>query len=98
MATELTKPVARRTSARVFETGQRRHVVLTLLPPARVGVRLAGTRLTYQLDAEMIYSFAVKRFVADIETRAKAIRKREGVTMRSARARARKELIESLKV
>jgi hypothetical protein len=96
--TDLTKPVTRKTSAAIHEKGQRRPVLVTLIPPAKIGVRLAGTRQTFTLDAEAVYSIAVKFHLAQIEKRAKYIAKHEGLKMRSALARARKELNAKLKI
>jgi len=96
--TDLTKPVTRKTSARIHEKGLNRTVLLTLIPPAGLGVRLAGTRQTYQLDAESVYSIAVKIYLQDVDKRAKQIAKNEGVKMRSAKAKARKELAAKLKI
>lgn len=94
--TDLTKPVTRKTSAAIHEKGQRRPVLVTLIPPAKVGVRLAGTRQTYSVDVEAVYSIAVKMHLADVEKRAKQIAKNEGLKIRSARAKARKELAKKL--
>jgi len=96
--TDLTKPVTRKTFAGIHEKGKRRHILLTLIPPARVGVRLAGTRQTYQLDAEAVYSIAVKLHLQDVDKRAKQLAKLEKLTMRTARARAKKELAKKLSI
>lgn len=96
--TDLTKPLTRKTAARIHEKGEKRAVLITLIPPAKVGVRLAGTRQTYQLDAEAVYSIAVKFHLANVEKRAKQIHKTEGLKMRSAMAKARRELAEKLKI
>lgn len=96
--TELTKPLTRKTTARVFSKGQKRPVLLTMIPPARIGVRLAGTRDTYQIDAEAIFSIAVKMHVAEIEKLAKRIAKNEGIRIKSATAKARRELAAKLKI
>lgn len=96
--TELSKKVTRKTSARLYEKGQNRDIYLTLIPTARIGVRLAGTRQTYQIDAEAVYSIAVKLHLAEVERRAKQIAKAQGLAMRSARAKARKELAKDLKI
>jgi len=96
--TDLTKQVTRKTSARIHEKGERRHILFTLIPPAGLGVRLAGTRQTYQIDAESVYSIAVKIHVQDVEKRAKQIAKNEGLKIRTARAKARKELSGKLRI
>jgi hypothetical protein len=96
--TDLTKPVTRKTSARVHEKGKRRDILLTLIPPAKIGVRLAGTRQTYQLDAESVYSIAVKFHLLAVEKRAKQIAKAEGLKMRSAMTKARRELAKKLTI
>lgn len=94
----LIKPVARVTSARIHEAGKTRRAILSLIPGAAVGVRLEGTRQTYQVDAEVLYSFAVKQHERRIEKRAVHIHKAEGVRMKTARAKARKELLGALKI
>ncbi len=96
--TDLLKPLTRKTSARVHEKGQGRPVLLCLIPSAKVGVRLAGTRQTYTIDAEAVYSIAVKMHLQAVEKRAKQIHKSEGLKMRSATAKARKELAARLKI
>jgi hypothetical protein len=98
---ELKKRVRRKTSATVFDRG-RRHVFLSLEPSAglrqeSVGVRLAGTRDTYRIEAESLYSIAVKIHNAAIEKRAKQIQKAQGCPIRSARSKAKKELAADLK-
>lgn len=96
--TDLLKRLTRKTAAAIHEKGQRRPVLITLIPPAKVGVRLAGTRQTYAVDAEALYSIAVKMHIADVDKRAKYIAKHEGVKMRTAKARATKELAQKLKI
>lgn len=98
MPTELTRNVARNTTARIYEKGKNRNVVLALIAPAKIGVRLSGTRQTYQIDAEAVYSIAVKLHLIEVEKRAKAIAKATKTTMRSARAKARKDLAGTLKI
>lgn len=98
MATILTKPVIRKTTATVFEKSQRRNVLVHLLPTARIGVRLAGTRDIYAVDAETLYSFAVKQHAQDVERLARQINKSEQCGIRSARAKARKEMAGKLRV
>jgi hypothetical protein len=95
--TDLSKPITRKTSATLHEKGQRRPVLVTLIPPAKIGFRLAGTRQTYQVDAESGYSFAVKMHLAEVERRTKQLQK-TGLSARSARAKARKELAGQLKI
>jgi hypothetical protein len=96
MPTQLTKIVKRKTPATVFDRG-RKHIILSLEPSAFVGVRLAGTRRRYLVDAESIYSIAVKMHNQEIEKRAKQIAKSDGVRIGTARAKARKELEGMLK-
>ena len=98
MPTELKRNVFRKTTARVFSSGQNRNVILGLIAPAKVGVRLEGTRQTYKIDAEAVFMVAVKLHVAEIEKAAKRIAKNEGLKIRSARAKATKELAAELKV
>lgn len=97
MAIDLNKKVARKSAARIHEKSRTRRAILTLEPTAFVGVRLEGTRQTYRLDAEELYSVAVKIHETRIEKLAKTIAKNEGVKLRSARAKARKKMAEKLK-
>jgi hypothetical protein len=98
---ELNKRVKRQTRAVVFDRG-RRTIVLSL-EPARgkdsesIGVRLAGTRDTYRIDAASVYSIAVKLHRSRVEKRAKELNKTEGVRIASARRMAEKELAKELK-
>lgn len=95
--TDLNRRVARLTTARRHEKSKTRAVVLSLEPPASIGVRLAGTRQTFRLEAESVYELAVRSHTQRIERRAKAIAKSEGLKMRSALVKARKELSADLK-
>jgi len=95
--TDLNKRVVRITGARRHEKSRTRAVILSLEPPASVGVRLQGTRQTYRLEGESIYELAVRHHEAQIEKRAKRIAKDELKPMRSARAKARKEMAKELK-
>lgn len=94
--TELNSKVRRVTTARRHEKSKTRLVVLSLEPPALVGVRLQGTRQTYRLDAESVYELAVRDYLRRVERRAKQIHKTESLPMRRATAKARKELKKEL--
>jgi hypothetical protein len=89
--TALTKTVSRVSGAHRHEKSKTRALVLTLEPPAKVGVRLQGTCQTYRLDAEAIYELAVRAHEATIERLAQKIVKRDKMRVGSARALARKE-------
>lgn len=91
---QLTKDVYRTSKGSTYEQGERRQIILVLSPPAQVGFRLVGTRQTYFLDAEVGYAIAVKRFLVDVERRAKLIKKELGCSIKSARSRARRELLQ----
>lgn len=95
--TDLNKRVLRLTAARRHEKSRTRAVILSLEPPASVGVRLRGTRQTFRLEAESIYELAVRAHENRIERRARQISKSLALPMRSARAKARKELKEDLR-
>ena len=94
--TDLHKRVVRISAARRHEKSRTRAVILSLEPPASVGVRLQGTRQTYRLDGECIYELAVRHHEAQIEKRTRRIAKEELKSMRSARVKARKELQKEL--
>lgn len=90
--TDLTRPVHRTTSAHRHEQGKQRAIIVSLLPPAHIGLRLAGTRQTFWLDAEVAYEVAVRSYLQQVEKEAKKIKKDEGCSIASARAKARKRL------
>lgn len=95
--TNLSNPVHRVTSAKRHEKSQTRAIVLSLEPPAAVGVRLKGTHQTYRLDAEVIYELAVRHHSKRIEKRAKELQRSERLVWRGAVAKATKELLADLK-
>lgn len=97
MPIQLTKRVARKSSAFIHEKSKTRTILLSLEPTAFVGVRLEGTRQTYRIDAEALYSIGVKLHEREIDRRASQIRKATGCLTKTARAKARKELAEKLK-
>jgi len=80
------------TTASRHEKSRTRAIILSLEPSAAVGVRLVGTRQTYRLPAEAIYELAVMAHEREIERTAKRIAKADKVPMRTAKAKARKEL------
>jgi phosphoglucomutase len=92
---ELTRTIKRKTRATTFEKGRRRAIIITLEESQKIGVRLEGTRDTYRIDPEALYSFCVKQHEREVEKRAQQIRK-TGVAVRTARAQARKELKKTL--
>lgn len=95
--TDLKKRVVRVSAARRHEKSRARHVILSLEPPAEVGVRLQGTMQTYRLSAEEVYELAVRGHERRIERRAKQIAREDGCTLRRARSQARKELKKELR-
>lgn len=95
--TELTKKVSRRTRATVFERSVRRNVVVSLEPSQKIGLRLEGTRRTYRVDLEALYSLTVKLHLEEIERVTKRLMKLHGWTKRKARGEAAKELAKELK-
>ena len=97
--TPLNKVVSRTTNARRHEKSKTRCVILSLIPPASVGVRLAGTRQTYRLEAESIYELAVRSHERAIERRAAQIRRNDPTcrSITSARAKARREMAKELR-
>lgn len=95
--TDLNKSVRRVTSAKRHEKSRTRALILSLDPPAQVGVRLQGTRQTYRLDAESVYEMAVLQHQRRIDRRARQIAKSENLKLRQAMVKARKELQEELR-
>jgi hypothetical protein len=69
--TDLNKRVVRISAARRYEKSKTRAVILSLEPPASVGVRLQGTRQTYRLEGESIYELAVRSHEQRIIKRAR---------------------------
>lgn len=91
----LTKRVARETPATVFQKSQNRNLIVSLEPAGRdgafIGIRAKGTRCTYRVGVNSVYNLAIRLHVQLIEQRIKELRK-QGVPMRTARAKARKEI------
>jgi hypothetical protein len=94
--TNLNSTVRRITTARRHEKSKTRAVVLSLEPPAQVGVRLQGTRQTYKLDAESVYELAVRYHERRIEKLARTIAKAESIPLKRATSKARRELAKEL--
>ena len=90
--TELNRPVHRTSSALRHEAGKTRNIIISLSPPAYIGLRLSGTKTTYWLDAEVAYEVAVKAMMQQIEREARKIKKQEGITLASARVKASKQI------
>lgn len=88
--TDLKKPIHRTSTARRRERGQDRRIIASMLPPAFVGFRLAGTRQTFLLDIEVAYELALKQQSRDIERLAARIQKHDHCRMASARKQAEK--------
>ena len=95
--TVLEKKVTRITHARRHEKSKARAMILSLEPPAKVGVRLQGTRQTYRLEAEQVYELAVRWHEERIERLAKQVARRDSIPLRRARAQARKKLAKELR-
>ena len=60
MATKLTKAVSRETTAKVFDSGQHRPVIVTLNPPCHLEFHLKGTRRKVSFDAQTLYYLGVR--------------------------------------
>ena len=90
--TPLTKPVRRLTVASRHEKSKTREIILSLEPPATIGVRLKGTRATYRLPAEAVYELAVINHARDIDREARRIAKEEGIRVSAARPKAERKL------
>jgi phosphoglucomutase len=93
----LKKTVRRKSNAARHEKSKTRFLILSLEAPNKIGVRLEGTRQTYRMHANGFYEMAVALHEAEIEKRAKQIVKADGLKLRSARAKARRELQERLR-
>lgn len=74
--TKLLKSISRETSARQFERGKQREVIVTLEPPSRLGFRLKGTKRTFYLEAGSCYDLAVRAHLLDQAKQKKGGRKR----------------------
>lgn len=99
--TELTKPIKRVTAEERREAGATRKLIVSIEPAGRtgavVGTRLQGTRQTFRIGVQSIYNMAVQLHLQKVEKLAKRLQKEERLPLRSARARARKELSKELK-
>ena len=95
--TELNKVIRRVTVTRTHEKSKSRAFVVSLEPGDMVGTRLQGTRQTYRLHVQQIYRLAVENWLAQVEKRAKQLRKDSPMRMSTARSRAHKELAKELK-
>ncbi len=95
--TDLRKPVRRVTIGRRRDRSKSRAMVISLEPGDVIGIRLQGTRQTFRRSIEAVYEDAIRYHLAKIDKRARQIAKSEGVKMRSAMVRARKELGADLK-
>lgn len=102
MSSKLTKPVRRETDSTQFSAGAARSLIISIEPAGRgeavIGCRLKGTRQTYRIGVGSVYLLAVEKHVRAIEKLAKRLHKEERIPMRSARARAAKELNKDLKI
>lgn len=101
MSSKLSKIIRRETDSTVFERGQARNLIISIEPAGRgeaiIGCRLKGTRQTYRIGVGSVHLLAVERHLQSIEKLAKRLHKNEGIPMRSARARATKEMAKELK-
>lgn len=98
--TDLTKPVKRKTAATVFDQAKAKAIVVSLEPTrtgASIGLKIAGSRDTYRLSVNTVFNIAVRHHQDETERLARKINKNDGVPMRSARARARKEMAKELR-
>jgi len=95
--TDLKKTVRRVTIGRRREKSKARPMIVSLEPGDLVGVRLQGTRQTYRISIEGVYEYALRQHLARIDKRARQNAKSEGLRLRSATAKARKELKDDLK-
>jgi len=100
MPTKLNKSVTRETASNIFDSGSLKEVIVLIEPTrdgALIGFRLKGTRDTFKLPVGSLFVRAVEHHNQKVERRAKAIAKEEKRPMRSARARARKDLAKELR-
>jgi hypothetical protein len=73
-------------------------VILSLEPPAEIGVRLQGTKQCYRLGAEQVYEVAVRFHEKQVERRARQLAKAESIPLKRAMTRARQELRSTLRI
>ncbi len=75
--TVLAKTVHRETNGTVFDSGENRHVIVSVDPlSGLVSFRLKGTRRVYGLPARYLYMHAAAKHVALDKTRRAKTRKR----------------------
>jgi hypothetical protein len=94
--TDLKKKVVRVSPVEHFSRSKHRRYIISIEPPDEIGVRLQGTRQCYRLSASH-FTLGIQHWLDRVERRAKQLVKAEGLRMRSARAKARKELAKELK-
>lgn len=97
---KLTKVVKRETDSTVFDRSQYRNLIVSIEPAkngAVIGMRVKGTRDTYRLQVGAMFVHAINNHQAKIERNAKALVKKEGISLRSARARAKREAAQDLR-
>ena len=75
MATELSKPVRRRTDTLIRDGGSPRALVVTVYPGGFFGLRLARRRREETIDFASVWSLAVKQRVAAERAEKAALRK-----------------------
>lgn len=90
--TNLNKTIHRTSTASRHEAGKTRKVIITLAPPAFIGLRLQGTQQTYWLDAEVAYELSIRSFMNEVEREAKKIKREEVCSIASARGKAKERL------
>lgn len=95
--TDLLKTIKRRTVGRRRDRSTSRAMVVSLEPGDVVGVRMMGTRQTYRISIEGLYELAIRSHLARVDKRARELVKHDGLKMRSALVKARKELAGDLK-
>lgn len=100
MPTKLNKPITRETESTEFDQGKLKELIVSIEPTrggALIGFRLKGTRDTFRLPVGKMFVLAVDHHNAKVEKTARRLHKDEKLAIRSARARARKELAKELR-
>lgn len=94
MASTLTKAVVRKTAVEVYDRRKYRPIIAGIEPAGRDNAvftcRLSGTRDTFRLGVQTVLNLAIRKYHDDIEREAKRLVKHEGLSLRSAKVKARK--------
>lgn len=85
-------PTRRVVRARVPH-GVKPEIVVSVYPGGEIGLREQGRRDEYKLDAGVLYVNALLSTARQIESKARKIKKEQGISLPAARKKAKAELL-----